>query len=145
MLKWCNFIMPQALIQQLYYYYLILLLNHRSIFDRTTKRSEAHVLKGCIKNCSIVKLYYKVKIINNISTRDCYRSIQWIFLNVAFSPWGKHCGFPKLHFFRILHGIFGIFFSKIQWILMFRNWLDSHLNWSSSTVHPKDLISFSMD
>ena len=38
---------------------------YRAIFDTSAERSEAHVLKGCIKNCSIVKLY---KIITN---KDC--------------------------------------------------------------------------
>ena len=60
MLKGCNFIAPQALIQQLYYQYFILLLNYRAIFDTSAKWSEAHMLKGCIKNFSIDKLYNKV-------------------------------------------------------------------------------------
>ena len=54
--KGCNFIAPQALIQQLYYQYFILLLNYRAIFDTSAQRSDAHVLKGYIKNCSIVML-----------------------------------------------------------------------------------------
>ena len=37
MQKGCNFITPQALIQQLYYQYFILLLNYRVIFDTSTK------------------------------------------------------------------------------------------------------------
>ena len=65
-LKRCNFIPPQAFIQQLYYKYFILLLDKRTIFDASADRSEAHMLmKGCIKNCSIVKLHNKVQIINN--------------------------------------------------------------------------------
>ena len=48
--KMCNFIPPQALIQQLYnYYYFILLLNYRAIFDTSADQSEACVLKECIK------------------------------------------------------------------------------------------------
>ena len=41
----------------------MLLLNNRAIFVTSAKQSEAHVLTGCIKNCSIVKLYNKVLII----------------------------------------------------------------------------------
>ena len=33
-----------------------------AIFDTSAKQREAHVLKWCIKNCSIVKLYYNVLI-----------------------------------------------------------------------------------
>ena len=58
--KTCNFIVPQALIQQFYYLYFILSLNSRAIFDISAERSEAYLLKGCIKNCSIIKLYNKV-------------------------------------------------------------------------------------
>ena len=46
----------------------ILLLNYRAIFDTRAKQSEAHVLKGCIKNYSLVKLYNKVLIITNMCT-----------------------------------------------------------------------------
>ena len=69
--KGCNFIAPQALIQQLYYYYFILLgtYNYRAIFDTSAERSEAHVLKGYIKNCFIVKLYNKVLIITNVLSK----------------------------------------------------------------------------
>ena len=38
-------------------------LTIEQFFDTSTKRSETHVLKGCIKNCSIIKLYHKVLII----------------------------------------------------------------------------------
>ena len=31
-------------------------VNYRANFDTSADRREAHVLKGCIKNCSIVKL-----------------------------------------------------------------------------------------
>ena len=48
--------------------YFILLLKYRAIFDTSAKQSEAHVLKWCIKNCSIVKLYNKVLIITNVCT-----------------------------------------------------------------------------
>ena len=72
LLKGCNFIAPQALIQQLYYYYFILLLNYRAIFVTCAERSEAHMLKRCIKNCSIVKLYNKVLIITNGCKSGCY-------------------------------------------------------------------------
>ena len=66
--KGCNFITLQALILQLYYYYCILLFNYMAIFDTSAKRCEAHVLKWCIKNCSIVKRYNKVVIITNVCT-----------------------------------------------------------------------------
>ena len=66
MLKGCNFIAPQELIQQLYYKYFILLLNYKEIVDRSAERSETHMLKGCIKNYSIVKPYNKVLIICNV-------------------------------------------------------------------------------
>ena len=98
MLKGCNFIAPQALIHQLYYWYLISFLNYRAFFDTSAKRSEAHVLKGCIKNGSIVKLYNIVQIINNVSI--------WVDARVDYSTskskinsfWSrKQCNFPKLH------------------------------------------------
>ena len=39
---------------------LLMLVDYRAIFDTIAERSEAHVLKGCIKNFSIVKIYNKV-------------------------------------------------------------------------------------
>ena len=47
-------------------YFILLLTNYRAIFDTSTKQSEAQVLKGCVKNCSIVKLYNKVLIISHL-------------------------------------------------------------------------------
>ena len=35
----------------------VYLITYRAIFDTSAEQSEAHVLMGCIKNCSIVKLY----------------------------------------------------------------------------------------
>ena len=67
--KGCNFIALQTLIQQLYYWQLLYFIafNYRAIFDTyNVERSEAHVLKGCIQNCSIVKVYNKVLIINHV-------------------------------------------------------------------------------
>ena len=44
-----------------------LLLNNKAIFDASAERRKAHVLKGCIKNCSIVKSYIINKVLlNNI-------------------------------------------------------------------------------
>ena len=54
-----------AKIVQLYHLYFILFLNYRAILDTSVERSEAHMLKRCIKNCSIVKLYNKALIITN--------------------------------------------------------------------------------
>ena len=61
--KGCHFIAPLALIQQLYYQYFILLLNHIAILGTIAEKSEAYMLKGCIKNYSIAKLYNKVLVI----------------------------------------------------------------------------------
>ena len=47
--KTCNFIVPQALIQQLYYLYFIFLLSYRAIFYTSDEQSETHVQKECIK------------------------------------------------------------------------------------------------
>ena len=44
-------------------------VNYSAIFDTSAEQSEAHVLKGCIKNGSIVKLHNKVLIIRNLC--DC--------------------------------------------------------------------------
>ena len=49
---------------------LILLLDYRAIFDTSVEWSEEHVLKGCIKNYSIVKLFNKVLIIPNNELND---------------------------------------------------------------------------
>ena len=54
----CAILLP---LKQLYYYYFILLLNYRAIFDTSAKKSEAHMLKVGIKNCSIVNLPYRGK------------------------------------------------------------------------------------
>ena len=45
------------------------MLNYWAIFDTSAEPIEAYMLKGCIKNYSIVKLVYnKVLIINNVFT-----------------------------------------------------------------------------
>ena len=68
--KGCNFIVPQALtytaIVLLVLYFIA--FNYRAIFDTNAERSEACVLKECIKNCSTVKLYNKVLIITNVGS-----------------------------------------------------------------------------
>ena len=50
--------------------YFILLIYGAS-FDTSAKRNEACVLKGCIKNCSIVELYNKVLLINTTYSEGC--------------------------------------------------------------------------
>ena len=45
---------------------VLLVLYFIAIFDTSAEWSEAYVLKGCIKNCSIVKLYNKVLIITDV-------------------------------------------------------------------------------
>ena len=69
--KECNFIALQSIIQQFYYQYFSALLNYKEIFDTSAEQSDAHVLKGCIKNGSIVKLYNKVLIIDYVCKCCC--------------------------------------------------------------------------
>ena len=52
---------PAILLLVLYF----ITFNYSAIFEASTDLSEAHVLKRCIKNCSIVKLYNKVLIPNS--------------------------------------------------------------------------------
>ena len=70
--------------------------NYRAIFDTNAERSEACMLKGCIKNWSTVKLYNKVLIITSIS--NIFR-----FVRKIKPPWISACSatfLNKLHYFR---------------------------------------------
>ena len=49
----------------------VIVINYRAIFDTSAEQSETHVLMGCIKNCSIVKLYNKVLLITNVYLFFC--------------------------------------------------------------------------
>ena len=79
----------------------------RAIFNSSVKRSEAHVLKRCIKNCSIVKLYYKIVIINNACMSSCSFTSKAKINSPSLHS--KKCqktfilaAFLKLHFIQIL-------------------------------------------
>ena len=87
--KGCNFIAPQALIQHCYLIILYFIPElYRAIFDTSANRSETHALKGCIKNFSIVKLYNKVLIINNVCTKCC---VIWRLKSMLFEIFSSLC------------------------------------------------------
>ena len=58
---------PAILLLVLYF----ITFNYSAIFEASTDLSEAHVLKRCIKNYSIVKLYNKVVIITYVWVGGC--------------------------------------------------------------------------
>ena len=58
--KAVQFYCPSSIYPAIVLLVLYLLLNYRAIFDTSVERGEAHMLKGCIKNYSIVKLNNKV-------------------------------------------------------------------------------------
>ena len=91
--KGCNFIAPQALLnQQLYYENFILLLKYRAIYDTSSERSVADELNECIKNFSRVNLNNKVL----IRKMQVYKLLQSKFkINIL----KKNC-FPSAGFFE---------------------------------------------
>ena len=70
------------------YFILLLLTIEHFLIHISVEPSEAHVLKGCIQNCSIVKVYDKVLIINHVRMSDSMIALMGKnrnFLNICFT------------------------------------------------------------